>query len=76
MHRESQNLQPFENGNRNLDRTQNQDHDTVVDWHTKKKLKKAEYGINRNNKLIYITFILEFVVFALIIAACAFLGFK
>ena len=63
-----------ENESQVLGKDQNQDHDTVVDWHTKKKLKRVEYGIDRNNKLIYAAFSLEFFVFALIIVAWATMG--
>ena len=55
----------------NADNIQNIDHGAVVDPHTRKTLKRARDGINRNNKIIYITFFLEFVVFVLIIAAWA-----
>lgn len=74
MQRRSENKQLRGNEGSGLGKTQNQEHDTVVDWHTKKKLKRAEYGINRNNKFIYITFFLQFVVFALIIIAWTTLG--
>ena len=76
MLRGSQNKQFPENESQVLGKAQNQDHDTVVDWHTKKKLKRVEYGIDRNNKWIYVTFFLEFIVFALIIVAWATMGLK
>ena len=74
MQRGSQNKQFPENESQVLGKVQNQDHDTVVDWHTKKKFKRVEHGIDRNNKLIYVTFFLEFFVFALIIVAWATMG--
>ena len=76
MQRGSQNKQFPEIENDVLGKAHNQDHDTVVDWHTKKKFKRVEYGIDRNNKLIYATFLLEFFVFALIIVAWATMGLK
>ena len=78
MRRESQKKQSTastKDGPLNTDQTQNSDHGAVVDWHTRKTLKRAQDGIYRNNKIIYITFFLEFVVFVLIIAAWASLSF-
>ena len=78
MRRDSQKKQSTEltkNGENSPGNIQNQDHGAVVDWHTRKTLKKTQDGINRNNKMIYITFFLEFVVFVLIIAAWASLSF-
>ena len=78
MRRDSQKKQSTEltkNGENSPGNIQNQDHGAVVDWHIRKTLKKAQDGINRNNKMIYITFFLEFVVFVLIIAAWASLSF-
>ena len=59
------------NENKPPEKFENRDHDTVVDWHTRKGLKRTEDGIDRNKKLAYFTFFLEFLVFALIIAAWA-----
>ena len=59
------------NENKSPEKFENKDHDTVVDWHTRKGLKRTEDGIDRNKKLAYFTFFLEFVVFTLIIAAWA-----
>ena len=63
------------NENKNSEKLGNKDHETVVDWHTRKGLKRTEDGIGRNKKLAYFTFFLEFLVFALIITAWAHLTY-
>ena len=49
----------------------NLDPGMVVDYQTRKKLKKAERGIKKNIQMAYISFLLEFVVFIILIAVWA-----
>ena len=42
---------------------------TIQDYESRRMLKRAEDGVRKNNKLVYITFFIEFVVLVLILSA-------